>query len=287
MHVRWNLRVAAAAAVVAGAMLFAAGARADADSATHYYLSLGDSLAESFQPNGVFDQGYAEQLYADLKAQDVTLKLVKLGCGGESTKSMRFGSLPPSAGASCGSPDFYQHTYPHKTQLAEAVSFLKAHAKHVSLVTIDIGGNEVGNCVATLDVGCFDAGLADVQAQLPQILGALRDAAGPDVPIVGMTYYDPFSVFWFASPAAGQAADGLVGALNSALEQIYTTAGAAVAQVDDEFAVGTFPASALHACQWTWMCAAPPLGPDIHPNAAGYGVIAQAFADVLSSKEET
>src|SRR5262245_48139572 len=30
---------------------------------THYYLSLGDSLAASFQPNGDFEHGYAEQLY--------------------------------------------------------------------------------------------------------------------------------------------------------------------------------------------------------------------------------
>jgi lysophospholipase L1-like esterase len=273
--------VAVAVALFGGAT----PASADDSSSVHYYLSLGDSLAESFQPNGVFDQGYAEQLYADLKAQDATLKLVKLGCGGESTESMQVGSLPPAAGASCGSPDFYQHTYPHKTQLAEAVSFLKAHAKHVSLVTIDIGGNDVGSCVAVLDVDCFNAGLAGVQTHLPQILAALRDAAGPDVPIVGMTYYDPFSVFWFASPAAGQAADDLVGALNSSLDRIYATAGATVAQVDDAFAVGTFPASALNACQWTWMCAAPPLGPDIHPNTAGYGVIAQAFAEVVSFEE--
>jgi hypothetical protein len=36
-----------------------------------------------------------------------------------------------------------------------------------------------------------------------------------------------------------------------------------------------------HVCAWTRMCAPPPLGPDIHPNTAGYGVIAQAFADVV------
>jgi len=34
-------------------------------------------------------------------------------------------------------------------------------------------------------------------------------------------------------------------------------------------------------CQWTWMCAPAPLGPDIHANTAGYGVIAKAFEAVL------
>ena len=35
-------------------------------------------------------------------------------------------------------------------------------------------------------------GVAQIQANLPAILAALRDAAGPGVPIVGMSYYDPF-----------------------------------------------------------------------------------------------
>src|SRR5205823_4176992 len=33
-------------------------------NAVHYYLSLGDSLAASSQPNGDVDHGYADQLYA-------------------------------------------------------------------------------------------------------------------------------------------------------------------------------------------------------------------------------
>jgi lysophospholipase L1-like esterase len=32
---------------------------------------------------------------------------------------------------------------------------------------------------------------------------------------------------------------------------------------------------------WTWICAPAPLGPDNHPNAAGYAVIADAFAAEL------
>jgi hypothetical protein len=37
----------------------------------------------------------------------------------------------------------------------------------------------------------------------------------------------------------------------------------------------------VRICQWTWMCAPAPLGPDIHPNQAGYGVIAHTIAGVL------
>ena len=34
-------------------------------------------------------------------------------------------------------------------------------------------------------------------------------------------------------------------------------------------------------CAWTWMCAPPPVGPNIHPNAAGYWVIAGTFAKTI------
>jgi hypothetical protein len=45
-------------------------------------------------------------------------------------------------------------------------------------------------------------GVAPIRANLPVILTALREAAGPDVPIVGMNYYSPFLVQWFSDPAS-------------------------------------------------------------------------------------
>jgi hypothetical protein len=51
--------------------------------------------------------------------------------------------------------------------------------------------------------------------------------------------------------------------------------------VTDTTLVNGTPLDVLRECQWTWICAPPPLGPDIHVNAAGYGVIAQAFAAAL------
>jgi hypothetical protein len=46
--------------------------------------------------------------------------------------------------------------------------------------------------------------------------------------------------------------------------------------------VGPVPLSVANACAWTWFCQPPPKGPDIHPNTAGYGVIADAFEEVLT-----
>jgi hypothetical protein len=45
--------------------------------------------------------------------------------------------------------------------------------------------------------------------------------------------------------------------------------------------VGNVPRNIQRVCQLTWMCAVAPLGPNQHPNDAGYRVIAQAIASVI------
>ena len=45
---------------------------------------------------------------------------------------------------------------------------------------------------------------------------------------------------------------------------------------------GTVPLNVARICTWTWMCAPPPVGPNIHANATGYKVIAAAFERVIS-----
>src|SRR5262249_24107087 len=127
-------------------------------------------------------------------------------------------------------------------------------------------------------------GVDAVAANLPLILAALRDAAGPDVPIVGMSYYNPFLVQWFSDPTSLQPSiDGIVG-FNDLLESIYAAAGDPVADVEGAFSTPDttlqpdgLPLDVERICQWTWMCDAA----IIHPNATGYAVIAQAFAEAL------
>lgn len=258
-------------------------AHAHEGNGVRYYVSLGDSFSVGVQPVGQppnvdveTDQGYPDQLYRLLHQHDATLDLIKLGCGGESTRSMRFGSVDPSEGFSCGPPDFYLHRYPHKTQLAEAVAFLHAHHSHVSLVTIDIGGNDV--------IG--GGGVPQVEANLPVILSDLRAAAGPGVPIVGMTYYDPFlAQIWFTSfDLVALQIEANSHVLNGALENIYGSFGDPVAEVDQAFSNNDttlqpdgLPLDVQRICEWTWTCAAG----DIHPNAIGYRVIAKTFEQSL------
>jgi lysophospholipase L1-like esterase len=248
-------------------------ALADDSSAVHYYLSLGDSLAESYQPNGDLQHGYAEQLYALLKVDDPKLRLVKLGCGGETSLSTVDPYLPYE-GRGAG----YHCDFPHGSQLAEAVSFLHAHAGFVRAVTIDIGGNDF------LEFG--DRAPDVIRANLTQIVDELGAAAGPNVPIVGMNYYDPFlPALWRESRDLGalEAAVGSVVGLNDVLEAIYSDAGDPVADVEGTFrltdtrVVDGEPIDVSLECAWTWFCSRG----DIHANTTGYGAIAQAFGAAL------
>ncbi len=255
------------------ALVGAGGGSASAATGAHYYLALGDSLARSAQPNGDYQHGYAEQLLALLQQQDPSLRLVKLACGGATTTDMIYGSDDPSC------------AFPHKTQLAEAVAFLEAHRKFVSLVTIDVGADDLP------DVGA-------IATNLPVILAQLRASAGPGVPIVGMNYYDPnLATIWLGGGSISDlnAEISFATALDGFLGSIYAAAGDPVADVATAFQItdttlidtdgdGTpdTPVDVVRECQWTWICVPPPLGPDVHANTAGYRVIAQVFLDALS-----
>jgi lysophospholipase L1-like esterase len=277
---------AAAVAPIAGASDASASAAAKAT----YYLSLGDSLAQGFQPIGGpassaappgYNQGYADQLFKLERGRYTQLQLVKLGCGGESTVSMLDGSQDRNVASSCGPPSFYAQHYPDGgTQQAEAMTFLQEHRGSVAFVTIDIGANDF----------LGPSGLGPVVTNLPIILAELRAAAGPAVPIVGMNYYDPFTpqAWSQGGPAGLQTQVATVVAVNNLFESSYAAAGDPVADVESAFSVTDFtpldgtPLDVVRECEWTWVCAPPPLGPDIHANATGYGVIAQAFADQLA-----
>ena len=246
-------------------------AAAASDRAVTYYVSLGDSLAAGTQPGQLFTaEGYADQLAALLRAARPTLRLVKLGCPGETTASMIDPDLPFE-----GRGARFACDYPRGSQLAEALNFLHAHRGFVKLVTLDIGPNDVFR----------GGGVPAIQANLPGILAALRQAAGPAVPIVGMNFYDPFiAPVWFSDPSALPAEVASAVGFNSLIGGDYALAGMPVADVGTAFSladttlVGGVPLDVLRVCAWTWICSP---AHDIHPNAVGYGVIARAFLPLL------
>ena len=260
-----------------------------------YYVALGDSLSQGVQPAtpplppGVTlgqsietDAGYANDLYAHYRrAFGGALSLVKLGCPGETSTSMLTG-----AGSPC--------TYPQGSQLAAALAFISAHRSEVKLITIDIGANDIDGCPTATGISqsCVTQGFDTVGHNLPLILGALRKAAGRGTVIAGMNLYDPFLADYLTGTAGQQLATESVSlneSFNQLLGQNYRAFGAATADVQDAFSttnftttaplpgVGTVPLNVARICEWTWMCAPSPVGPNIHANANGYRHIAAAF----------
>ncbi|MGD0018171.1 MAG: SGNH/GDSL hydrolase family protein [Candidatus Limnocylindrales bacterium] len=251
-----------------------------------YYLSLGDSLSTGVQPIGPedrqfrTDEGYSDQLCALAHDRLPGLRVVKLGYPGESTTTMLDGGL---------------FAYPHGNQLSEAVAFLRRHRGEVDFVTLDIGFNDF----PTRDLAGIAPGLEAVSRNLPGILYSLREAAGPETPIAGMTIYDPFLAGWVSGSdgqdlARASVYEGVL-PINAGLTAIYAAAGMAVADVEGAFATSDFetivqldgfgpaPLNVARIHEWTWAGSPPPLGPDPHANAKGYRAIAEAFAKVLLS----
>jgi len=268
-------------------------------SDVHYYLSLGTSLSVGVQPNGsgdLFptDNGYPDQLYASIRPvfesagmQDQKLDFVKLGCPGETLDKMINGiSCPYIAGS----------------QLDAAVDFLNEHRGNVHLVTIDIGGNDFRNagCIGTsVDFDCVNAVSAQIATDLATVLAALRDAAGPETTIIGMNYYNPYLAAWLEGSAGQSIAMETAQAatiLNDFLANTYGTAGVTLADVYTAFESDDFstmvttplpppnerlPVSVANIGAMTYMCDPPPVGPDIHANTAGYGLIADTLETAM------
>jgi lysophospholipase L1-like esterase len=251
-----------------------------------YYLALGDSLSRGVQPDATgvsveTSHGYPGQVYEALRPTRPGLRLVALGCPGETTVTMMHGGL-------C--------RYPGGSQLAAAVAFLRAHRGHVLLITIDIGANDPEACGARPNIlriiSCMGTGITDAVTNLTQIMASLNAAAGPGVRIVGMNYYLPALAEWrngLPGQAVAWTAERLAATYNGLLTRVYTQSGARVANVFDAFdtgdfsskvtvpGIGTVPRNVARICQWTWECAPPPRGPNQHANQAGYQAIARTF----------
>ena len=275
----------AAAVALAVVMVATSCSSPQAPTAASYYLALGDSLSQGVQPDAAgasveTGQGYPDLVYARLLGTHPGLKLVQLGCPGETTKTMMHGGI-------C--------RYPGGSQLAAAAAFLRAHRRHVLLVTIDIGANDPESCGSQPSLKQLASCIGEIPgaaANLSAILASVRGAAGPRVPVIGMSYYLPALAEWRKGElghAIAQVGERLAAAYNDILDRTYAQAGDTVANVFGAFdtsdfgdpttvpGIGTLPRNVALICTWTWECAPPPRGPNQHANPAGYQVIANAI----------
>jgi len=169
-----------------------------ANEKNYTYLALGDSIAFGLNPlllvpNQPPPPPTAFTGYPEIVAREdqplAAKKEVNASCPGETSSSFMTAGAPDYGCHSTGpqgQPPFKTwvglHTDYSGTQLEFAVSQLSAN-KHINLVTLGIGSNDVllllKNCQTTLDpLGCFGAGLPGViqtyAGNLAQILAAIR-----------------------------------------------------------------------------------------------------------------
>jgi len=275
---RLRLLLAAAAVAIAGVGTGTVALGLPARPAAAYYVALGDSLSQGFQPMarrggaGVdTDAGYPDVVQAALsRAAPAAARptLVKLGCPGETTTTMIRGGICRYAGAD--------------GQLGAAADFLAAHRGRIDLVTLDIGINDVVRCEgrdpSPRSAACASAGLAALARDLPVILATVHRLAG-SAAVIGLNYYDPYAVdaaLGGDGPGRAAWAAQVTSRLNAALAATYARFGVPVADVADSFS----PEDPTTLCRLTWMCSGPPVGQNLHADAAGYRVMASAVEAV-------
>jgi lysophospholipase L1-like esterase len=248
---------------------------ADELAAGGRYLALGDSLAAGYQPGGteLRDTAYPALAAARLGRDGARLEVRNLACTGETTVTL-------TKGGRCD--------YAAGSQLAQAETVLRDRDSDVTLVTIDIGGNDLLRCVrgASFNQSCVDAGLKAVSTTLPPVLRRLRAAAGPDVPVLVIGYYNPWlaaSYLGFGQQQIAPAAKAFTD-LDGIIEKAATGAGTTFVSLARPFALGdttpsTFggrkvPRNVAQVCALTYICTAR----DIHLTDEGAATVAREIA---------
>ena len=244
------------------------------------YLALGDSLAAGYQPGGteLRDSAYPALAAGRLSRGGAPLTVENLACSGETTGTFL-------AGGKC---DFAAGS-----QVAQAETFLREHRGEVALVSVDIGGNDLLRCAARLqvDAACAAAGLGTVRKNLPTVVERLRAAAGPDVPVLVLGYYNP----WLASSYLGAGKAQLAVATKAFTDldaQIAAGAkkgGGRFVSLDAAFALDdttptTFngrsvPTNVAQVCSLTYICTAF----DIHLTDEGAAVVGRVLAEAATA----
>lgn len=257
-------------------------------SKTLYYVSLGDSYSVGYQPS---PRPGATAGYTGYVASKEHLHLVNFGCGGATTTSILTvdgctSPYGPPAGTGAAN-------YSHETQAAGAVAFIRAHRGDIGLITVSIGGNTVTHCATVSNpTDCVLAATPQIQKNVTELATELRDAAGKDVPILGLTYPDVLLGLWVYptghpdTSLASLSVTAFRSLLNPALTKAYSAAGGHLVDVTEEAGgyvslsktttlapYGKVPVAVADTCKLTWYCTQG----NIHAKTAGYDLIGKAI----------
>lgn len=286
----WSQRRRVAGAVLCTAILAmvlaSCGGGHPTSSATRYYVSLGDSYAVGYQPAPTAGPTGG---YTAVVAAATHLRLVNFGCGGATSTSILqtdgctapYG--PPAATDAA--------SYTGQTQAAAAEAFIRRHKGDIGLITVSIGGNDVTHCAGTPNpVSCVAGVVGELGPHVTTLADGLRAAAGPGVPIIGLTYPDVILGDWVYphgkpdQSLARLSVTAFRSLINPELQKAYATAKAAFVDVTADTGAyqpltqtttlapyGTVPVAVAKVCELTWYCK---LG-NIHATTSGYHLIGE------------
>ncbi|GAB3655348.1 hypothetical protein GCM10027589_14480 [Actinocorallia lasiicapitis] len=254
---------------------------AQAATSPTYLLTLGDSLSVGTQlfPDAELpratDEGHGEFLLAALRAKEPGLKLVKLGCGGETTTTM-------INGGKCA--------YPEGSQLNAALAFLRSHPGRVKYVTLGIGANNAA-CALSLDLACGAGAVVTVGADASKIQAKLREAGGSTPVYASMTLFNPGLAAWTKGEKLKAVASVPMLDLYNLTQRTAAFAnGFRVAEVAAAFGshdfstkvtvepYGSLPLAVARICAWSTQCDRD----DAHLKTEGYRQMAGAFFRALT-----
>ena len=275
-------------------------------SSTRYFLALGDSLAVGIQPNPAGEQlktdnGYVTDMFAHYRAQIPHLQLVEMGCPGDDTANVVSGQ------GNAAAAKVYDCDRSGGSQLDAAVAFIRAHSSQVKLVSLDIGTNDVVDCLdptlykkgVTATLACITQGMGAVSTNLPKILAPLKAAVAPGTKLVAGDIYDPFLAGLLVNDATvdgiARRSLALITKVNGEIAYADARAGFGTANVASAFFTystakvrapalgGSVQRNVAVLCSFTWSCTKAPRGPNIHPTTAGYLAMARAYENAVPS----
>ncbi|MBX3314542.1 MAG: hypothetical protein KF906_09500 [Actinobacteria bacterium] len=262
------------------------------------YLSIGDSYAQGYQPasdgeSPPYTDGYAYLLPDLATAKGYDLELVNFGCGGATVTSLvdTDGCKVPARAP--GGP-----VYDDESQLDAAIDYLHDHEGEVRLITVSIGGNDVTKCARGVadPVACVADAIGTIDQKLQTALADLREAAGPDTTIVGLTYPDVILGAYLDEGTRSLAELSVTAfekLINPMLRRNYEAIGGIFVDVTDGTdgyvpldrtttldPYGEIPVAVAEVCRLTWFCERK----DIHPRSVGYERIAELIVAALPAR---
>jgi len=280
-----------ASLIVVSALALACAIPRQVSAGPMTYLALGDSIAfgeTDFSQNpSNGDRGYVS-VYANALAQQnggVRPNVVNLAVDGDTTSSFMSGSgrVAPAPGFTDASLLALNTNYgvgqtSQFTHLLSTVAQQLSMGNTISNVSLSLGSNDLFALAQSPGFGSMTS--AQQQAALSQTLGTIQSnyttlltdlrALLPQANVQVVEAYNPFPAAQ-GSPFAALAAPAIQG-LNQVLRGESLAFGAHY--------VDTYSAFAGHEAAYTYITAPPSGSNNVHPNAAGYGAIADQMQAV-------